>query len=125
MIKIVALVIVCAFIIILLKNINSEFAFLALICSSVIILFYTFNLLESTYSAFNEIIKSSGIDTGLLKIILKITTIGYIVEFGAGTLEDFGLNSLSNKLVLLGKVAILASSMPIIIGVYNLFVNIL
>lgn len=125
MIKIVALVIVCAFIIILLKNINSEFAFLALICSSVIVLFYTFNLLESTYSAFNEIIKSSGIDTGLLKIILKITAIGYIVEFGAGTLEDFGLNSLSNKLVLLGKVAILASSMPIIIGVYNLFVNIL
>ncbi len=125
MIKIVALVIVCAFIIILLKNVNPEYSFIALVCSGLIILFYTFNTLESTFSTFNEIIEQSGIDSSLLKIILKVTAIGYIVEFGAGTLEDFGLHSLSNKLVLLGKVVILGACMPIISAVYNLFINLL
>ena len=125
MLKIVALVIICAFVIILLKNINPEISFLALICSGIIIFFYTFNMLESTTSGLNKIIEQSGIDNSLLKIIFKITAIGYIVEFGAGTLEDFGLHSLSCKLVLLGKVVILGASMPIIIAVYNVFVNIL
>ena len=58
MLKIVALVILCGFIIILLKSVNPEFAFLALICSGCIILFYTFNLLESTFTTFNEIIEN-------------------------------------------------------------------
>ena len=125
MLKIVALVILCGFIIILLKSVNPEFAFLALISSGCIILFYTFNLLESTFATFNEIIENSGLDYSFIKIILKITAIGYIVEFGAGTLEDFGLITLSKKLVLLGRVVILGASMPIIIAVYNLLTSLL
>ena len=40
--------------------------------------------------------------------------IGYLVEFSAGVVEDFGSKSIADKLVLAGKVIIFAVSLPII-----------
>ena len=62
----------------------------------------------------------TGVDGSLFSIIFKITAIGYLVEFGAGTIEDFGLKSLADKLVFAGKIIILGISMPVIYAVFNL-----
>ena len=59
------------------------------------------------------------------KIIFKITAISYLVEFGAGIIDDFGLKSLSDKLVFVGKVVIFCMSMPIIYAVFNLLLGII
>ena len=40
--------------------------------------------------------------------------IGYLVEFTAGILKDFGQNSLADKLVFCGKVVILALAIPVL-----------
>ena len=48
------------------------------------------------------------------KIIVKIVAIGYLVEFSAGVIEDFGSKSIADKLILAGKVIIFAVSVPII-----------
>ena len=39
---------------------------------------------------------------------------GYISEFGAGILNDFGGNSLADKVTLAGKVIIVTLSLPIV-----------
>jgi stage III sporulation protein AD len=58
-------------------------------------------------------------------IIFKVTAIGYIVDFSASTIRDFGLNSLADKVVFVGKLIIFSLSMPIIYGVLNLLVGVL
>ena len=56
----------------------------------------------------------TGMENGLLKLLLKIVGVGYISEFGAGILNDFGGNSLADKVTLAGKVIIVTLSLPIV-----------
>ena len=62
----------------------------------------------------------TGVNKEYFAIIFKIIAIGYLIEFAAGTIEDFGLKSLSDKLVLIGKLIIIGVSMPIIYAIFNL-----
>ncbi len=125
MLKLVAIALIFGVIIIYLKNINSEVALLASIGAGIIIIFYVLEYLFSAFSFINHLVECSGVDKDLYTIIFKITAIGYLIEFGASTMQDFGLNSLANKLIFAGKIIILSMSLPIIYSVYNLIIGIL
>ncbi|MBO5927352.1 MAG: hypothetical protein J6Q32_00675 [Clostridia bacterium] len=120
MLELTAISIICAIIIVYLKNVNSELAFLATVASGIIIISAAFTYLSDTFLFINELMEITGIDKEYYVIIFKVTAIGYLTEFGAGIIEDFGLKSLSDKLVLVGKIIILAISLPIIYAVFNL-----
>ena len=62
---------------------------------------------------FTKIAQITGIENGLLKVLLKIVGVGYITEFGAGILNDFGSNSIADKVVLGGKITIVMLSIPV------------
>ncbi len=123
MVKIVSICIICACVIIFLKTINPELALLATVGSGIIILILGLKYLSSTFDFIERIINLTGIDKDLYVIILKITAIGYIVEFGASTLNDFGLNSLSLKLIFIGKLIIFSVSMPIFYAIFNILLG--
>lgn len=125
MVKIVAISIVAALIIIYLKSINSELYSFAIIASGVIILIFAFDYLALTFNFFNKLIDMTGIDKEFYKIIFKITGIGYMVEFAAETINDFGIKGLSEKLIFVGKVVIFSLSLPILYAVINLLSGIL
>ena len=110
-------------IIVYVRAVNSEFTSIALLGASVILISFSFNYITEIYEFINKLIQLSNIDCNYIKIIFKITAIGYLVEFGAGLLEDFNLKSLGDKLVLLGKLIILATALPIIQGVLNIIIN--
>ena len=93
--------------------------------SGITLIILSLDYLTVTFEFFNRLISLSGIDKETFRIILKITAIAYLVEFGAGTIEDFGLKGLSNKLVFIGKFVILGLSFPIIYSVFNMFYGIL
>ena len=103
MIKIVVIAIVCGIIVLYLKNSGSELTMPALIASGVILISLSLGYIMQTFSFLSEIIDISGINKETYAILLKITAIGYVVEFGSGTLQDFGLNSLADKLSFIGK----------------------
>ena len=123
MLKLVILAIIFAIIIIYLKSINSEISLLVSVAAGIILTYFALDYITSTFEFFNKIIEYSKIDSELILIIFKITAIGYLVEFGAGVIKDFGLQSLSDKLVFLGKIIILTISMPIIYAVFNFLVG--
>ena len=123
--KLVVLVLIFAIIIVYLKSINSEMSMLATICSGVILVFFAFDYIAKSYNFINEIIALTGIDYEFLRIIIKISLIGYLVEFGADTVSDFGLKSLSDKLLFVGKVVIFSVSLPIFYAVINLIKGLL
>lgn len=123
--KLVVLVLIFAIIIVYLKSINSEMAMLATICAGVILVFFAFDYIAKSYNFINEIIALTGIDYEFFRIIIKISLIGYLVEFGADTVSDFGLKSLSDKLLFVGKVVIFSVSLPIFYAVINLIKGLL
>lgn len=120
MTQVVAFALISAIIIIYLRNVNIELAMLALIVAGILLLTVALRYLVETFSVVNKIIELTGIDKDLFEIIFKITAIGYVVEFGAQTVSDFGLSSLADKLVFVGKVVILSVSLPIIYAIINL-----
>lgn len=120
MIQIVALTILFAIIIVYLKTVNSEIALIALVGAGIILSSYAFSYLVQTFDFINKLIELTKIDREIFKIIFKITAIGYLIEFGAGTINDFGLKSLADKLVFVGKIIILSVSMPIFYALFNL-----
>ena len=120
MLQITAISIICAIIIIFLKNVNSELAFISTLASGIILVSVAFSYLSDTFSFINQVMEMTGIDKEYYVIIFKITAIGYITEFGASVIEDFGLKSLADKLVLVGKITIISISLPVIYAVLNL-----
>ena len=125
MLKIIAIALICAVIIIYLKSINSELSLLATIGSGIIIIFIAVDYMANTFEFINKLINISGISADFYKILFKITAIGYLIEFGADTINDFGLTSLSNKLIFVGKLIIFNISLPIFYAVFNLLIGLL
>ncbi len=125
MIKIVACAVLCAFVLIYLKSVNSEFFSVATLGVGVIIIALGIDYLTETVSFIQKIIDSSGINAKYFSVILKITGIAYIVEFGAGIVEDLGLKSVADKLVFIGKAAIFTAAIPIIYAVFELLIGLI
>nr|MBO4517770.1 hypothetical protein [Clostridia bacterium] len=125
MLKIVAVAIICAFVLIYLKSVNSEFFSVATVGAGVIIVALGMEYLTDTLSFFNNLVNATGINTAYFSAILKITAIAYIVEFGAGIIEDLGLKNIADKLVFIGKLAIIIAAMPVITAVFELLSGLL
>ncbi len=114
LIRIIGVALVTALAALFLKSSKPELAFAVTIAGAVIILLFIVDMLAASFQIFAEIAKKTGIDSSLVRIIIKIVAIGYLVEFSAGVIEDFGSKSIADKLVLAGKVIIFAVSIPII-----------
>ena len=114
LIKIVGVGLVTAIAAVLLRSTKPELSFAVTVAGIVIILIFAIDLVGETFGIFAEIGEMSGIDSSPIKIIVKIIAIGYLVEFAAGIVEDFGSKSIADKLVFAGKVVIFTVSVPII-----------
>jgi stage III sporulation protein AD len=67
----------------------------------------------------------TGIENGLIKILIKIIGVGYLTEFASGILNDFGGNALADKVVLCGKLTIVVLSLPILKGLLQMITGFL
>lgn len=117
--------IVCAVIIVYLKSVNSDFVMPLTICSGIIILILTLSYVSDFLTLFNSFVDGSGLDSSVIKIILKIIAISYLIEFSATLIEDFGLKSIADKVIFAGKIVILALSAPIIQSLITTVTNLL
>ena len=99
---------------ILLRGTNPELSFAVTIAGSVVILLFSIDLLSQTFDIFRQIGEKTGIDSSLIKLMVKVIAIGYLVEFAAGVVEDFGAKSVADKLIFAGKVIIFSVSLPVL-----------
>ena len=125
LIKIIGVALVTAFAALFLRGSKPELSFAVTIAGAVIILLFVLDLLADSFRLFEDIADRTGIDQSLVKIIIKIVAIGYLVEFSAGDVEDFGSKSIADKLVFAGKVIIFAVSVPILQSMLTLIGNFL
>ena len=112
--KIIGVAFVTAISSLLLKSTKPELSFAVTVTGVIVILLFLVDALRNTLSVFITISQMTGIENGLLKILLKIVGVGYITEFAAGILNDFGSNAVADKVALAGKIAIVMLSLPVI-----------
>lgn len=120
LIRIIGVALVTAIAAVLLRSSKPELSFAVTVAGAVIILLFAVDLFAESFRIFAQIGNATGIDSALIRTILKIVAIGYLVEFAAGIVEDFGAKSVADKLVLAGKVIIFTVSVPIIRGLVAL-----
>ncbi len=114
MVKIVGVGLVTAIASSLLKSTKPELSFAVTVTGVIVILLFIVDALQGTLTVFSTIANVTGVENGILKILLKIVGVGYVSEFGAGILNDFGSNAVADKVVLGGKITIVALSLPIL-----------
>ena len=114
LVRILGVGLVTAVAAILLRGTKPELSFAVTIAGSVVILLFSIDLLSQTFDIFRQIGEKTGIDSSLIKLMVKIIAIGYLVEFAAGVVEDFGAKSVADKLIFAGKVIIFSVSLPVL-----------
>ena len=125
MLKIIVFALISAIIIVYLRSVNQELALLATVCTGIILLVTSLSYLSQTFVAIKKLVELTNLNGELYKNIIKITAIGYLFEFSAGVLEDFGLKSVSDKLIFVGKIIILSLSLPIIYSLLNVITELI
>ena len=105
---------------ILVKNTKPELAVVITIAGSIILLLFVLEVFRGTITLFSDIAEATGLNAAIVKTLLKMVGIGYLVEFSAGILNDFGQNSLADKLIFCGKILILVLAVPILESILSL-----
>lgn len=119
-IKILGIAFVTAIVSVLLRATKPELSFAVTITGVIVILLFLVDRIQMTLTAFATLANFAGVENGLLKLLIKIIGVGYITEFGAGILNDFGSNAIADKVVLGGKLIIITLSLPIIENLLHL-----
>ena len=123
--QLVAIAIITAVAALLLKGTKPELAFAVTIAGGIILLLFAFEIFRGSLAIFQKITDATGIESSIVKILLKMVGIGYLVEFSAGVLNDFGQSNLGDKLSFCGKMIVLVLAVPILESVLNLIVKLL
>ena len=119
---IAAITAICAFI---LKNNKSELVPLCLIAGGIIMFLYAFDYLTESIEFIRNFTESTNIDNEIVRIIFKIIGIGFMVEVTASSVKDLGFESISDKLILCGKIIIFVVSVPILNSTYKIIVSLI
>ena len=123
--QLVGIALITAVAAILVKSTKPELALAVTIAGSVILLLFVLEVFRGSIGIFTEIAEMTGLDAAIVKTLLKMVGIGYLVEFSAGILNDFGQNSLADKLVFCGKLLVLILAVPILESILELISDLL
>ena len=123
--KVVAVGLVTVIATIIVKQVKPEIAMVIIIAGSIVILIFTIQMLQNVFGSFLNVFNKTGVSSSLFVPILKIIGIGYLCEFGANLCVDGGCNSIGDKILFCGKIAILIIALPIINSVIDVVVELL
>lgn len=112
--KVIGIGIITSIAVIIIKQLKPEIAVIVGMSGSIIILLMILNSLGSVVVSFTNLTEKIGIDNELFILVLKIIGIGYITEFSANLCIDCGSTSISDKILLAGKVVIMLLAIPIV-----------
>lgn len=117
--KVVGFGIIAVILIVILKEEKKEMALLLTITSGVLLLLYIVTKIQPIVEMLNTLIDEANINKDFLVIILKITGIAYIIEFGKNICMDAGQSAIATKIEMAGKVIIVTLSLPLIASLVN------
>lgn len=90
-----------------------------------LIFVYIMSKIGYVIDAVDTISSHIDIERKQLDIIMKIIGISYLTSFGSEVTKDAGFSAIASKIELAGKLIIVAYSIPILVSLLNLLINIL
>lgn len=124
-VKIIGVGLVALIIIVIIKQYKPEFAIYISLISGIIIIFLVFDKLAGIISILTSLSNKAGINATYLSILLKITGIAILTEFGISICKDAGEVAIANKIEFGGKVVIISISVPIISALLEVIMKII
>ena len=125
MTKIVALCVTCAICYVILKSTRPDLAIFLAIAGGIVTISAIVGHLAEIFGAVKDLVSMTGLDQSVFSSVVKMIGIGYVTEFGASICEESGLKSLSEKIILAGKIVVLSLSMPVITSLVGLLLQVL
>ena len=119
MIKVVLIGIVAVFAVLLLRVGKPEFAMAVSLAACVLILLFAGGTLTTVIGDLKKLFSYVSLPDGYLKILFKILGVAYLAEFGSALCKDVGQSAVSGQIELVGKLAILAISMPVVTALFE------
>lgn len=111
--KIVAFAVVATVLVLVLKEQKKEISILLECIAAIGIMIYAISKMSGVVLMLDQLTSLSGINQDFLVVILKITGIAYIVEFGKNICMDAGQSAIATKLEMAGKVIVVVLSLPL------------
>ena len=124
-VKVVAVGLITLVATIIVKQTKPEIAILITLAGSIITIIFAIQMLQGVFGNFMNIFNKTGVSSSLFVPVFKIVGIGYLCEFGANLCVDGGCNSIADKILFCGKIAILVIAVPIINNVIDVVVELL
>ena len=122
--KIISLAFVIVVCVILVRQYRPEMAVTVEVAGAIVLLTYILSLLKDSLSFFDYVLTTSGLNSELFVVLLKIIGVGYLTEFSATCCSDCGNSSVASKVLLAGKLTIFVLSIPIIKELFDLVVSV-
>ena len=123
--KIIAISLVTCVAILIIRPIRNDFAVLLSVVGGIIIILFVMQYVSEIFSTLHFIVNETGLSSSLFSLILKIVGIGYLTEFTVGVCVDSGVGGLGDKVLLGGKIVILAMALPVINSILEIIIGLL
>lgn len=123
--KIIGVGLIALIIIVILKQYKPEFSIYVSLIAGAIIVFLVFDKIIGIISMLTTLSNKTGINATYLSILLKITGIAILTEFGVSICKDAGEVAIANKIEFGGKIVIISISIPIISALLEVIMKII
>lgn len=123
--KIVGVALVAVAASLVLRAYRPELGLQIAVAAGVLILVLTLDELAAMSGFLGEVLGRFQIDTGYLKVMLKVIGIAYLAQFAADLCRDAGEGAVAGKVELAGRVLVLALCLPALAAILELVSSIL
>ncbi|MCL2382690.1 MAG: stage III sporulation protein AD [Oscillospiraceae bacterium] len=124
-VQIVGIGLISLVIIIILRQYKPEFTIYISLAAGAIILFLVIDQLAGVVNLLANLARTTSINSEFITILLKITGIAILTEFGVSICKDAGETAVANKIDFGGKIIIVSISIPIITALLEMVVRVL
>lgn len=118
--KIVLISLVCAVLIVVVRQFKPEFTTPLTVGASVMLLLFICDALFDVVYTFYGFAESSGIDKDAVSCVIKVVGIGYLAEFSNNVCVDANCKSIGDKVLLASKIAIIYCALPVVQRLFEL-----
>lgn len=109
----------------ILKANKPEFVPMCLTAGGILLIIFGFDYLSVSVEFIRQFTEETGIDSSVVRLIFKVIGVGYLIEITAGAVKDLGFESLSDKLVMCGKLIIFVMSIPILQTMFSVITSLI
>lgn len=118
-VKLCSIAVITAVCALILKAQKSDLVPLCLTAGGILLVLCGFDYLSESLEFIKKFSEQTNIDKSVIRLVFKVIGVGYLIELTAGSVKDLGFESVSDKLLLCGKIVIFVMSIPVLNALFD------